>query len=556
MAVTINASTVSGLIQTADTSGVINLQSGGTTVAAVSSTGLAVTGTLTVNGASPGRSGASYATLSSGTPNITLTASSNQLQIITATAEGQSITLPDATTMTLGSGYFVFYNTSTFGIAIKDTGGTVREFLYPAATGSPIQAVSLSLQENATANGVWHIQNPISAASTTTNNFLTSSPSLSGTTFLSLLQVNGTQFIALSNDYNVSNGAVYAKLVTVNTSTGALTFGSSVTLSTGLGANNFPTGLSGDSNGSDRGVICLSMTNSNQNVAVSNRIWGFAIVAGTLYVSSSITTITLPANGLMVANISARYVSNNCFFLWGSLNSQNSAAGNYVNGNVTGVSVGVASTTVSLTTSTGATSFTNQAYNTFYYCSPTSQSTFVVDWSGGTVPRYVSYNTSTNTLTTGTRTSQTTIIAGTLLANMATPNGTVDLIANNTNQLLYYGYSVTVANAGTATVTVTANANYNYKSFAAKSYSSTTGVIGNIASYVVSANSYYTIDTTNNKLLVADPPNNNFNFASASFGGTTPYWLSSTQILFLNSSATTTSSISTQLVSPAIPFVS
>jgi hypothetical protein len=46
----INASTSTGLIQTADTSGVLELQSGGTTIASVSSTGVAVTGSITATG--------------------------------------------------------------------------------------------------------------------------------------------------------------------------------------------------------------------------------------------------------------------------------------------------------------------------------------------------------------------------------------------------------------------------------------------------------------------------------------------------------------------------
>jgi hypothetical protein len=50
MAVTINASTTSGLIQSADTSGQINLQSNGTTVLGVTSSGSTVTGTQSVSG--------------------------------------------------------------------------------------------------------------------------------------------------------------------------------------------------------------------------------------------------------------------------------------------------------------------------------------------------------------------------------------------------------------------------------------------------------------------------------------------------------------------------
>ena len=50
MAVTINASTTTGLVQSADTSGAINIQSNGTTVLGVTSTGASVTGTQSVSG--------------------------------------------------------------------------------------------------------------------------------------------------------------------------------------------------------------------------------------------------------------------------------------------------------------------------------------------------------------------------------------------------------------------------------------------------------------------------------------------------------------------------
>ena len=50
MAVTLNASTSSGLVQSADLSGAINIQSNGTTVLGVTSTGTSVTGTQSVSG--------------------------------------------------------------------------------------------------------------------------------------------------------------------------------------------------------------------------------------------------------------------------------------------------------------------------------------------------------------------------------------------------------------------------------------------------------------------------------------------------------------------------
>ena len=51
MAVTLNASTSAGLVQSADLSGAINIQSNGTTVLGVTSTGASVTGTQSVSGA-------------------------------------------------------------------------------------------------------------------------------------------------------------------------------------------------------------------------------------------------------------------------------------------------------------------------------------------------------------------------------------------------------------------------------------------------------------------------------------------------------------------------
>jgi hypothetical protein len=50
MATTLNASTSNGLIQTADTSGVLALQAADTTIASVSSTGVSVTGAITATG--------------------------------------------------------------------------------------------------------------------------------------------------------------------------------------------------------------------------------------------------------------------------------------------------------------------------------------------------------------------------------------------------------------------------------------------------------------------------------------------------------------------------
>ena len=82
MATIINASTSAGLVQTADTSGNLNLQSNGSTIVAVSSTGAAVTGTLSASGLITATAGVTAPTTAlgnvcGGTYTPTLTNSSN-----------------------------------------------------------------------------------------------------------------------------------------------------------------------------------------------------------------------------------------------------------------------------------------------------------------------------------------------------------------------------------------------------------------------------------------------------------------------------------------------
>jgi hypothetical protein len=83
MTTLINASTSAGLVQTADTSGNLSLQSGGTTILALTSTGAAVTGTLSASGAT---------TLSS-------TLSSTSFSPTSATVPANGVYLPAATTV-------------------------------------------------------------------------------------------------------------------------------------------------------------------------------------------------------------------------------------------------------------------------------------------------------------------------------------------------------------------------------------------------------------------------------------------------------------------------
>jgi hypothetical protein len=171
MPTTINAdngvvSGSAGLKTTADSSGVLALQSSGTTgltlntslalgvgsspsfgtsgqVLTSAGTGAAPTwSTVTVSG--------SGGTTASG--SVTLTSSSAGAQYITPTTFGQSVTLPDATTMTKAAVLFVITNNSAYDLKIKDASGALEGFI-PAN-----KTVTVGLADNSTSAGTWILQ--------------------------------------------------------------------------------------------------------------------------------------------------------------------------------------------------------------------------------------------------------------------------------------------------------------------------------------------------------------------------------------------------------------
>jgi hypothetical protein len=120
MAASINASTGAGggVVTTADATGNLNLQSGGSTVVAVTSTGVAVTGTLAVSGGVtltttlPVLQGGTGVTTSTGTTNVVLSNS--------PTLVGPSISSAVMTTMAR--------SVITSGTAVASTSGTAVSF--------------------------------------------------------------------------------------------------------------------------------------------------------------------------------------------------------------------------------------------------------------------------------------------------------------------------------------------------------------------------------------------------------------------------------------------
>jgi predicted nucleic-acid-binding Zn-ribbon protein len=545
-----------------DTSGTVTLQApavAGTTVLTLPSTSGTIATSANI------RSGASYATLTTGTTNITLTSSSNQLQIVSADQEGCSITLPDATTMTLGSGYFEFYNASIYPIAIKDNGGTIREYLYPNTSNTSYNTVNpvpvgsntstLSLQENSNANGVWHIEKTTLSAYSSLASYVLTTISNTGTTFSGLIRVNSTSFIALSYT-SVSAGSWYAKLFTYNPSTKTFTAQNSVTLAT-CAANYAPFYISGDSNGVDRGVIFIGMSYAgSQQSNINGRSLGFAVVSNTLYVSGLTTVINQSATSQAAWYGEVQYVgSNNAFFVFAYSSGYGSAA--------TAFTVGLSGTTVTTSQCTGSLTYTANG-NSYWIAAPTSLTTWVVDplLSSVSGRYYISYNPSTNVMSGGSRTSQTTIIIPTYTnATYATQSGygrSFFVVNSASTKIIltdtYWSRSVcwAVTNAGTATVTVT-DSTYTIKPYAGKNYGSGTGI--NVSDvYIISASEYLVVDQITNTLYSLDPTNANFNinFSAYKVNGTN-YLTSSTNILGISILST---SLSANQYTLATPFVS
>ena len=533
-----------------NTSGSVTLQApnvAGTTTVSLPATNVAI------------RGGADYATLSSGTPNITLTSSSSQLQVITATAEGQTITLPDMTTCTKGTGFFTFYNTSSYAVGVKDAGGTVREYLYPSATNSPISSVALNIEDTSTANGVWHLQNPISAGTFASAGLVSTSFTLTQTGYSGLVPIpnNPTQFI-LYGMATTQGNTPYIKLATLNTSTKTFTFGSQITL-TASNASNAYGGLVVDWNGSDRGVILMALRGNgiSGNSTIYTDIYGFTISGGTLYVSSNSRISMSGLNNPYSCNSFAWYTgSDDCFVV--SANVTSSPDRRLM---IAGFKVNVSGTTVTLTGASGNTiSYGGSSID--LYLSPTSKTTFVFDESSNTTKTYINYNTSTNTLTSGNRTSQTTLIAGNLINNIYEYQAnSQSFIAGTSGAANKYVFGTSVyssSNAGTASVTVT-NQSYNLKSFPAKSYASVTTGVGTYSFWAVSSSSYNILYGATGTIFNCDPTNSNFNFNQASISlptGAFFYSSPTTITCYAAASATTTTgTLYCNIVSPAVPFV-
>lgn len=160
--------TLTALVSTADTTGELQLQVNGTTPAVTLNTSGAIgVGSTPTYGASGqvltsagSASSPSWSTLtvsgsggSTNTGNVTLTSASSGAQSITPTTWGQTVKLPDATTMTKAACVFNIRNAGSYPLKIQNYAGVTKGFLLQGETSI------VGLADNSTAAGVWDISN-------------------------------------------------------------------------------------------------------------------------------------------------------------------------------------------------------------------------------------------------------------------------------------------------------------------------------------------------------------------------------------------------------------
>jgi len=415
----------------------------GLTSAGASGNVLVSNGTTWTSASGNVRGGITTVTLSTASPSATLTSASNQYiraVLNTTTPYAPSIVLPDMTTLVTGQGYFVISTETGMPLAIKDTGGTVREFL-PSGN-----EYSLNITSVATSNGVWYFNNaPVLVGdsvpfgtwvarstymTTTTANLVDSS--------LKIVTLDSTNFALVFTEVST----VYAKLFTVNTSTGVFTAGNKLTIA----ASSNSTTFGWDTDNAGHALIMFAGASGNVSTC------GLSVSGGTLYASTVNNAALGGATGENSAFMVAYLGSNSAYATGWTYNTGPCSAGNAA---IRGATV-TGTTTVTMTQSA---SNSTSAIDINYV--RTSLTTFIM---GG---QYVSYTPSANTYTKGARTTQTQ-------AEQFNPNQSASFGQTGwtycSGKTTAGGTIFDVTNTGAAGVTAVLAASYSAKPFISTNY--------------------------------------------------------------------------------------
>jgi hypothetical protein len=135
---------------------------------------------------------------------LTLTSTSNYEVILTGTATGYSVVLPNATTLTNGWKYEI-YNTSSQPVNIKDSSGTILAVISQTSLGSA------TLQYNTTPAGVWLLAQQYYGAADSVVNYNITDSVLFSTTSLTDVGITNFNVTPAQGKYAVwYNGAAFS----------------------------------------------------------------------------------------------------------------------------------------------------------------------------------------------------------------------------------------------------------------------------------------------------------------------------------------------------------
>jgi hypothetical protein len=407
------------------------------------------------------RSGITTVTLTSASPNATLTYASNQFISITndtTLAVGASVTLPDMTTLTQGAGYFIFANNSIYNVALKDIGGTVREYIAPGAN------YILNIKSISTSTGVWQTAFPSNVVSydqtfykNLANNFKVNSLySISAAYCVSL---DATDFALVWFEASYTTTATYAKLFTVNPSTKAITAGNQVTIGTSITNPFVDFVYDTDNAGHAFCILATGVSGGSQQI----NYWGLSVSGGTLYVSS-LNTVTQT-----YSFCSCNPTTLNKILFCGYLGSNNAYAfgfsmyaGGSINTYIRGATV-TGTTTVTVTNSASNLLYTPGSIQ--YYGARTDLTSFVSAVGAGNANnKAYLYNPAANTFTALSRTGSSTALLDIEQGSIGRYSSFAMGGFMYSSGHAFHGANVyDTANLGTATATALLSTGYSFK---------------------------------------------------------------------------------------------
>ncbi len=227
------------------------------------------------------------AAASSSAADITLTAASNFFQVVTMSAAGKSVLLPDATTLAVGKALFVVKNASTsITLCVRDSASKLLVPLLPA------QIAVFYLTDNSSAAGAWAVGNE-SAASFLLGDYFGASQTMNATAMnsggMSIVALSSTQAIV-----TVSLTSAYLWAYTLNISGATITAGAAFQV-TSVGTY-YP---------------CLAFVSSTQAIlcyrGTSNYVYARTLnVSGTtLSAGAELTVNALTTNYMSVTSLSS-----------------------------------------------------------------------------------------------------------------------------------------------------------------------------------------------------------------------------------------------------------